>query len=72
MNYLLIKKTCAAMTGDNAGCTTTSSCTQCRYGFYVSSPSTESTIKCTESTRYKSSSILGSLILGLIALNNIF
>ena len=66
------KKSCAALSGDYVGCTTNSSCSQCRLGYYVSSASTESTIKCTESTRYKSSSILGSLILGLIALINIF
>jgi hypothetical protein len=77
------KKSCKERTGENAGCTSSSNCTQCRRGFYVSSSTSSSssslvsstsvsTVKCTKSSRYESESMLKSLFIGTLILIKLF
>ena len=49
------------------GCSTATGCTGCIYGYYVSSASTADKVTCTKSTRYGSTSIVGTILMTFVA-----
>ena len=59
------KLSCVAVA--ETGCTTATGCTACAYGYYVSSASTADKMTCTKSTRYGSTSILGTILMTFVA-----
>ena len=50
-----------------AGCSTATGCTSCIYGYYVSSASTADKMTCAKSTRYGSTSIVGTILMTFVA-----
>ena len=61
------KKSCKEVTTYDTGCTTSSGCTECAYGYYVNTASTVTPMTCAESSRYSSVAVISGAILSWFA-----